>query len=133
MRIFAAVLFFTLCLPAALAQDELPPYPRVAVETNLGDFVIELDRPRAPLSVNNFVTNVQNGFYDGTVFHRIVENFVVQGGGYDKNYKLKPTETNVPNESGNGLTNRRGWLGMARTGDPHSATAQLRSDSESPD
>lgn len=131
MKALATLLLgLTLSLPVcaqepAQEQAELPLYPRVEVTTNLGDFTIELYTKRAPLHVRNFVDYVNSGFYDGTVFHRVIENFVVQGGGYDANYKLKETGPQVPNEAGNGLTNRRGFVGMARTGDPHSADSQF--------
>jgi peptidyl-prolyl cis-trans isomerase A (cyclophilin A) len=104
---------------------ELPDYPRFVVETNLGTFTIELYTSRAPLTVTNFVSNAVNGFYEGTVFHRVVGGFVVQAGGYDANYQLKETTKMVSNESGNGLSNRRGSLAMARTADPHSANSQF--------
>jgi peptidyl-prolyl cis-trans isomerase A (cyclophilin A) len=104
---------------------ELPDYPRFVVETNLGTFTIELYTSRAPLTVTNFVSNAVNGFYEGTVFHRVMGGFVVQAGGYDANYQLKETTKMVPNESGNGLSNRRGSLAMARTADPHSANSQF--------
>ena len=104
---------------------ELPDYPSFLVETNLGTFTIELYTSRAPLTVTNFVSNAVNGFYEGTVFHRVVGGFVVQAGGYDANYQLKETTKMVPNESGNGLSNRRGSLAMARTADPHSANSQF--------
>ena len=104
---------------------ELPDYPRFVVETNLGTFTIELYTSRAPLTVTNFVSNAVNGFYEGTVFHRVMGGFVVQAGGYDANYQLKETTKMVSNESGNGLSNRRGSIAMARTADPHSANSQF--------
>lgn len=114
----------------ALAQAEpdavtLPDYPRVAVATNAGDFVMELFTSRAPLTVKNFLDYVNTGFYDEVIFHRVVGGFVAQAGGYDSNYKRKATGPTVPNESGNGLSNRRGFVAMARTGDPHSADSQF--------
>jgi peptidyl-prolyl cis-trans isomerase A (cyclophilin A) len=107
------------------ALQPLPDYPRVLVTTSAGDFVIELFTKRAPITVHNFVEYVNNGFYNGTLFHRIVGGFVVQGGGYDADYKLKQTRALIPNESGNGLSNRREFVAMARTGDPHSANSQF--------
>lgn len=98
---------------------------RVRVETNLGSFVIELDRVRAPLTSANFLEYVREGHYVGTIFHRVIGNFVAQGGGYDEKYVEKPTHPGVPNESGNGLSNRRGSVGLARTGEPHSGNAQF--------
>jgi cyclophilin family peptidyl-prolyl cis-trans isomerase len=99
--------------------------PRVQVETNMGKFVIELDSGRAPLTVANFLQYVRDGFYNGTVFHRVISGFVAQGGGFDEKYQEKPTKPGVPNESGNGLSNRRGTVGLARTGEPHSGNAQF--------
>jgi cyclophilin family peptidyl-prolyl cis-trans isomerase len=99
--------------------------PRVQVETNLGKFVIELDTGRAPLTVANFLEYVRAGFYEGTVFHRVISGFVAQGGGFDEKYVEKPTRASIPNESGNGLSNRRGTVGLARTADPHSGNSQF--------
>lgn len=105
------------------AQGQEPA--RVRVQTTMGSFVIELDAARAPLTVANFLEYVRAGHYDGTVLHRVINNFVAQGGGYDEKYAEKPTRAGIPNESGNGLSNRRGTIGIARTGDPHSANAQF--------
>lgn len=91
----------------------------------MGNFVVALDAARAPLSVANFLEYVRAGHYDGTIFHRVVGNFVAQGGGYDEKLVEKPTRPDVPNESGNGMSNRRGTIAMARTGQPHSANAQF--------
>ncbi|MEZ5566208.1 MAG: peptidylprolyl isomerase [Gammaproteobacteria bacterium] len=98
---------------------------RVKFETSAGDFVVQLDESRAPLTVANFLQYVKDGFYAGTTFHRVVNGFVIQGGGFTPELKLKPAQPPVPNESGNGLSNRRGTIAMARTGDPHSADAQF--------
>lgn len=116
-----------LAAPAAGAQapSELAPDPRVRVETNVGDFVIELNRLRAPLTVEAFLEHVAEGHYEGTIFHRVVPGFVAQAGGYTEDFDLKPTEGTVFNESGNGLSNMRGTVGMARTNEPHSATSQF--------
>jgi cyclophilin family peptidyl-prolyl cis-trans isomerase len=114
--------------PAVLAQSAQPPAqaaPRVRVETTRGNFVIELDTQRAPLTVASFLEYVKAGHYTDTIFHRVIGNFVVQGGGFDVKYVEKPTRAGTPNESGNGLSNRRGSVGLARTGDPHSGTAQF--------
>jgi cyclophilin family peptidyl-prolyl cis-trans isomerase len=102
-----------------------PSHPRVRVDTSLGSFVIELDPDRAPLSVANFLEYVKAGQYTDTVFHRVIGTFVIQGGGFDTNYVEKAVRAGVPNESGNGLSNRRGTVGVARTGDAHSGTAQF--------
>ena len=106
---------------SALSAEELPDYPQIAVETSAGNFTIELFYGRAPLTVRNFVDYVESGFYEGMVFHRVMAGFVIQAGGYDTDYKKKPTQALVPNESGNGLSNRRGSIAMARTTEPHSA------------
>lgn len=99
--------------------------PRVQVVTNLGSFVIELDRARAPLTVENFLQYVNEGHYEGTVFHRVIQGFVAQTGGYTEDFELKPTTRSVSNESGNGLSNMRGKVGLARSTDPHSGNAQF--------
>ena len=108
---------------AATAQDDL--YPRALIETTAGSITVELNPNRAPLSVKNFLEYVESGFYEGTIFHRVVGGFVIQGGGYTADLKLKPTRPNIPNEAGNGLSNLRGTVAMARTGDPHSADSQF--------
>ncbi len=111
----------------ATAQDEPPVdlYPRVQVQTTVGSFVVELDARRAPFSVKNFVQYVNNGFYEGTIFHRVIDGFVAQGGGFTTEFEVKPPLDSIPNESGNGLQNRRGAIAMARTNDPHSADSQF--------
>ncbi|MGA9854760.1 MAG: peptidylprolyl isomerase [Gammaproteobacteria bacterium] len=108
-------------------QPVMPPnpFPEVAFETSLGTFVVQLDRARAPLTVSNFLHYVNTGFYDGTLFHRVVPGFVIQGGGYTSAYVEKKTDAPIPNESGNGLSNARATIAMAREDDPHSATAQF--------
>jgi peptidyl-prolyl cis-trans isomerase A (cyclophilin A) len=111
--------------PPAQPSAGLSAEPQVRVVTNLGSFVIQLNRARAPLTVRNFLMYVHEGFYEGTIFHRIVQGFVAQAGGYTTDLQPKKTTHAVVNESGNGLTNRRGTVGMARTGDPHSANAQF--------
>jgi cyclophilin family peptidyl-prolyl cis-trans isomerase len=109
---------------AAAQADE--PLPQVRITTNMGDFVIELRSDRAPLTTQNFLRYVREGFYSGTLFHRVVSNFVVQGGGHDAaTLKLKSTHDPVFNESGNGLQNKRGTVGMARSEGPHSGNAQF--------
>jgi peptidyl-prolyl cis-trans isomerase B (cyclophilin B) len=99
--------------------------PVVEVVTNYGTFVIQLDPARAPKSCDNFLKYVDAKHYDGTIFHRVISTFMVQGGGYDQNYDKKPTQPPVQNEADNGLKNARGTVAMARTSDPHSATAQF--------
>lgn len=99
--------------------------PVVKMETNKGVVVLELDPTRAPETVKNFLTYVEEDFYTGTLFHRVIKDFMIQGGGYTKDYKQKSTHPSVKNESANGLKNLRGTVAMARTGDPHSATSQF--------
>jgi cyclophilin family peptidyl-prolyl cis-trans isomerase len=91
----------------------------------MGSFTLELNAERAPLTVAHFLKYVDQGQYSGTIFHRVIANFVIQGGGLDANYKVKPAPTKVVNESGNGLTNQRGTVGMARSQDPHGSDAQF--------
>ena len=98
--------------------------PVVDVTTNHGTFTIELDPAKAPASVANFLQYVDAGHYDGTIFHRVIPTFMIQGGGYDQMYEKKPVRAPIQNEADNGLKNKRGTVAMARTGDPHSATAQ---------
>jgi cyclophilin family peptidyl-prolyl cis-trans isomerase len=98
--------------------------PVVEVSTNHGSFTIQLDPAKAPLSVANFLAYVDASFYDGTIFHRVIPTFMVQGGGYDTKLERKATRPAIQNEGANGLKNTRGTVAMARTGDPHSATAQ---------
>ncbi|MSR09324.1 MAG: peptidyl-prolyl cis-trans isomerase [Gammaproteobacteria bacterium] len=98
---------------------------QVKIETTAGDFVVQLDAARAPLTVANFLQYVTDGFYAGTIFHRVVNGFVIQGGGFTPELAQKPHRPPVVNESGNGLSNRRGSVAMARTGEPHSADSQF--------
>jgi cyclophilin family peptidyl-prolyl cis-trans isomerase len=119
-RLMALALIALLAGPAPGAD-----FPKVKFETTAGDFVVELDDARAPLTVANFLQYVNEGFYADTIFHRVVSGFVVQGGGYTADLNAKPTRESIPNESGNGLSNRRLTVAMARTGDPHSADSQF--------
>ena len=97
----------------------------VQMETSAGTVRIELDDVKAPLSTANFLTYAANGHYDGTVFHRVIRGFMLQGGGFESGMKQKPTLANIQNEANNGLKNKKYSLAMARTSDPHSATAQF--------
>lgn len=127
MRIAALALAGLLLPGIAAAQQaiELSEKPRVRVETTAGDFVIELNRVRSPRSVEAFLGYVTEGFYQGTIFHRVVPGFIVQAGGYTENLERKPVDSTIVNESGNGLSNLRGTVGLARTEGPHSATTQF--------
>jgi peptidyl-prolyl cis-trans isomerase A (cyclophilin A) len=100
-------------------------FPSVRIETSMGEFVIELNRLRAPITSNNFLRYVLDGHYDNTIFHRVMPNFVVQGGGYTRDYEEKPLRSPIYNESGNGLENMPMSVAMARYEDPHSATSQF--------
>lgn len=97
----------------------------ILIETNLGNIELALDDVHAPKTVANFLRYVDAGHYAGTIFHRVIAGFMAQGGGYDGRYEKKPTNPPVDNEADNGLKNARGTVAMARTGDPHSATAQF--------
>jgi peptidyl-prolyl cis-trans isomerase A (cyclophilin A) len=106
--------------PAAAASA-----PQVQVVTSLGNFTIELNPERAPLTVANFLAYVDAGHYSNTLIHRAVANFVIQGGGFNADYTPRPAPNKVPNESGNGLSNVRGTVGLARTAEPHGGNAQF--------
>lgn len=117
-----------LCLALALlapanvaAQDK----PVLVIETSMGNITVELNRARAPKSVENILSYVNSGFYDGTIFHRVISNFMIQGGGFTPDMARKTTRDPIQNEAGNGLKNRRGTLAMARTAEIQSATAQF--------
>jgi peptidyl-prolyl cis-trans isomerase B (cyclophilin B) len=97
----------------------------VKLSTNLGTITLDLDAERAPETVKNFLQYVQDGHYDNTVFHRVIDGFMIQGGGFEPGMRQKSTRAPVANEANNGLKNDRGTVAMARTGDPHSATAQF--------
>jgi cyclophilin family peptidyl-prolyl cis-trans isomerase len=99
--------------------------PRVVMETSQGTIQIELDDTRAPISTANFLSYVDDKFYDGTIFHRVIGNFMIQGGGFEAGMRQKTTKAPIKNESGNGLSNTRGTIAMARTNDLNSATAQF--------
>jgi peptidyl-prolyl cis-trans isomerase B (cyclophilin B) len=99
--------------------------PRVELTTSRGVIVLDLDAERAPQTVENFLKYVEDGHYDNTIFHRVIDDFMVQGGGFAPDMQAKPTRDPVENEAGNGLSNLRGTVAMARTSDPHSATAQF--------
>ncbi|HVN32419.1 MAG TPA: peptidylprolyl isomerase [Thermoanaerobaculaceae bacterium] len=118
-------LLVLLTLAVALAVPAHAANPQVMLETSKGTIVIELDQAKAPVTVGNFLGYVKSGFYDGTVFHRVIPNFMIQGGGFTANMQQKPTREAIVNESANGLLNKRGTIAMARTPDPNSATAQF--------
>ncbi len=128
MTRLTALAIAVLLMPlTGIAQEtiELSDKPRVRVETTLGNFVIELNRRRAPLTVEAFLGYVNEGHFSGTIFHRVVPSFIVQGGGFTADLEPKPVEGNVVNESGNGLSNLRGTVGLARSAGPHSGSSQF--------
>jgi cyclophilin family peptidyl-prolyl cis-trans isomerase len=137
LGLFAAALFSTsnaaeppastTAQPAAAqpAPAAAAPNPQVQVFTNMGNFTIELYAERAPLTVAQFLKYVDQAHYSGTIFHRAIANFVIQGGGFDANYKLKGNPAKVVNESGNGLSNQRGTVGLARPQEPHAGDVQF--------
>lgn len=116
------IAFIGLSLAASIC---LADSPQVRLSTTEGDMVIELEPDRAPVTVENFLQYVEDGFYTGTIFHRVIEGFMIQGGGFDAKFKRKPTRSAIPNEANNGIRNQRYTISMARTNSPHSATAQF--------
>ena len=118
-RLLCAIALLTLAGFAQAAD------PVVELHTNRGVITLELDADKAPLTVENFVTYVEKGFYDGTVFHRVIDGFMIQGGGFDQALRQRPTRAPIRNEAANGLKNTAGTIAMARTSDPDSATAQF--------
>jgi len=125
-------MFFRYLAPLFLAVLSLSAYaeggsalPQVKLETSHGDIIIELNAEKAPNTVDNFLSYVNDGFYNGTIFHRVIKDFMVQGGGFTEDLVQKTPNAPIENEANNGLGNVRGSLAMARTGDPHSATAQF--------
>lgn len=125
--IFAAHSIFAYAADAPPVASTVKPAAPVYVQvvTSMGSFTLELNAERAPLTVAHFLRYVDQGHYTGSIFHRVVANFVIQGGGFDTNGKVIPAPWKVVNESGNGLTNERGTIGMARTQDPHGSDAQF--------
>jgi peptidyl-prolyl cis-trans isomerase B (cyclophilin B) len=117
----AAGMLFAASGDGASAADN----PRVKLTTNYGTIVIELYPDKAPKTVENFLVYVRDGHYDGTIFHRVIPDFMIQGGGFEPGLEQKPTNAPIPNEADNGLENDNGAIAMARTSDPHSASAQF--------
>lgn len=113
------------CLMAAVSFAEVKKNPVVRMETTLGSINIELFEKEAPISVKNFLDYTKSGFYSGTIFHRVINGFMIQGGGFSTEFKQKKTNSPIKNEAANGLKNNRGTIAMARTGAPDSATAQF--------
>ena len=121
-RQFAGALAALAILPAAIAAQAAP---QVKIETNMGDITVELNEKAAPKTVANFLAYVKSGFYKNTLFHRVIPNFMIQGGGFVSGMDEKDTRAPIPIESRNGLSNARGTIAMARTNDPNSATSQF--------
>jgi len=121
-RLALLCLLLVLPLTHTLADEQ---HPRVRISTSMGDIVLELNREKAPKSVANFLNYVQEGFYDGTIFHRVIDGFMVQGGGFTQDFQKKTPHAPIENEANNGLKNLNGTVAMARTNAPHSATAQF--------
>ncbi|MDD5269120.1 MAG: peptidylprolyl isomerase [Methylococcales bacterium] len=123
------ILFMILLLTSTLSfatEKTMSDTPtKVKLTTNLGEIIIQLNAEKAPLSSANFLTYVNEGFYNGTIFHRVIPDFMAQGGGFDTSFNQKAVHAPIKNEADNGLNNARGTLAMARTNDPNSATAQF--------
>lgn len=118
------ILILLLTLSSASAEAAVKA-PQVRLETSLGDIVLTLNPEKAPATVANFLSYVRAGHYDGTIFHRVIKGFMIQGGGFDTQMAQKEVQKPIANEADNGLTNVKGSIAMARTPDPHSATAQF--------
>ena len=116
---------FVAGLMLALATLASQAAPSVEMQTSMGMIVIELDSEKAPISVKNFLQYAKDGYYNGTIFHRVIDGFMIQGGGFTKDMGEKPTGAQIPNEAKDGLKNTRGTIAMARRAEPHSATAQF--------
>ena len=126
LRLFACVMALLLTLPGCSQADSEPKGgPVVLMSTSMGEVKIELYEKEAPETVKNFLAYVNDKFYDGTIFHRVIPGFMIQGGGFTAAMEQKPTKPPIKNEAGNGLKNDTGTLAMARTSDPDSATAQF--------
>ena len=124
LLLIAAVASATISVPAA-EKVAKPANPKVRITTSLGAIELELDAGRAPETVKNFLNYARAGYYNGTIFHRVIPGFMIQGGGFTPGLKQKPARAPIKNEADNGLQNRAGAIAMARTPDPHSATAQF--------
>ncbi|MGH8516713.1 MAG: peptidylprolyl isomerase [Panacagrimonas sp.] len=124
MRLLAFLLSLSLgAVMSSASADQKAP--RVQLETSMGNIVLQLEAAKAPKTVENFVQYVKDGHYDGVVFHRVIPDFMIQGGGYDEKMKERPTRASIQNEAANGLKNVRGSVAMARTSAPHSASSQF--------
>lgn len=128
MSKFLIVFIFVVSISSACDEKKLFEnnfFPELIIKTSLGDVVVELDRNRSPITVNNFLQYVKSGAFNETIFHRVEKDFVIQGGGYSKDFKAITNCGEIYNESGNGLKNTKGTIAMARYDNPHSATSQF--------
>jgi peptidyl-prolyl cis-trans isomerase B (cyclophilin B) len=125
LRNLMASLLILLLSATPLLADSAEAPPRVKLETSMGDIILTLNAEKAPATVANFLAYVRAGYYDDTLFHRVIQGFMIQGGGFDTKMEKKPTRAPIANEADNGLTNTKGTIAMARTADPHSATSQF--------
>jgi peptidyl-prolyl cis-trans isomerase A (cyclophilin A) len=127
LALIACLPMTALAAPDCFPEEVLPElyFPAVKLETSMGEIVVELNRMRAPAAVNNFLRYALDGHYDNTIFHRVMPDFVVQGGGYSEDFSERPLRDPIINESGNGLANMKMTVAMARFDDPHSATSQF--------
>lgn len=129
MKIFIKLLLLTFFSVQAvgknLAIDPDNLFPKVKLETSKGDIIVELDRISAPITVDNFLTYVVEGEFNNTIFHRVIGDFIVQGGGYDKDFTMKKVKEDIVNESGNGMKNEEGTIAMAKENRPHTANRQF--------
>jgi cyclophilin family peptidyl-prolyl cis-trans isomerase len=125
MRKILLTLALALVGGAAMAADKVSAHPHILIETTMGNIKLELEGKLAPITVGHFLERVDNGFYDGLIFHRVIPGFMAQAGGYTPGLELREDDASIPNESGNGMSNVRGTIAMARTNDPHSANTQF--------
>jgi len=125
MKYPTSLTLMLVCLAVATSAFAQNAPDKVRIETSKGTIVVELDPEAAPKTTANFLTYVDNGFYDNTIFHRVIRGFMIQGGGFTADMRQKPVQAPIRNEADNGLKNKVGTIAMARTGDPHSATAQF--------
>lgn len=125
MRKLLLSMLFLFTTTTAFATENKMTHPKIKLTTSLGDITIQLNPEKAPISSANFLTYVKEGFYNGTIFHRVIKDFMAQGGGFDTSFKQKEVHAPIENEADNGLKNTRGSIAMARTNVPNSATAQF--------
>ncbi len=125
ISIMGSLLIIGCFISFGFAAEKQADLPKVSLETSLGNIIIELDAKAAPKTVENFLSYVNDGFYNNTIFHRVIKGFMVQGGGFTENMQQKSTKANIANEADNGLLNLRGTIAMARTNAPHSASSQF--------